>query len=700
MPTPPKPVDNMTKNLTEEERQLREQAEKGVLPDRGRTSKLEKPAIMTRNAAANRYWRKVLDRMDGLAILDDLDSDALGVYCVMMARYEQQCRLLTVAFRSLKDAEGDPEAVADAVSKLDTLSGKMQSVERNILQYAEKLGLPAVCAWPRSGPRRRPKPKIRTVTSLAIRWQSGLHHPVSVYAKQVTQGRLRAQCCKYEILACQRHLDDLKRQGTDGFPYVFDTTRADRIIRWFGQCIQIRGVDAGKPIELEPWQVFDLGCTYGWVHRDTGARRFTHTYNKRARGNYKSTEKSGQGLYHMCGDACYPPYHPELAVFEQEPEVECAAVDRTQAMRVFGDAKKIARASPSISKRLLVPRSNPIVHVTRGGYMRALSKETKNKDSGAPSYFVVDEYHAHPNSEIYDLGTNSFGKRRQSLLDVITTAGDDALNKPCYIEETYAKRVLEDPAVTDESYFVMIRELDEGDNPHDERLWAKANPCLRCPSAYSAILFKQIQDEHNAAYSANDPNKIRKFLTRRMCLWQVGSVNRYLDERCMALARKAMVPPEGYCTLTPGAVTDNSYVYNWICAGEREHSWAVDEVDYDGHNATDLAIRMNEDRNRDDWCVEVSQTCAGQNLAVKTFRELLLRGQVVMEYNPMVLWCLGNAVEIQNNYGDIKLSKRHKDDTERIDPVAAAMNALARLLVKKNDAPDLAQALRRPGFSL
>ena len=66
---------------------------------------------------------------------------------------------------------------------------------------------------------------------MAVRWQSGLHHPVSVYAKQVTQGRLRGQCCKYEILACQRHLDDLKRQGTEDFPYVFDTTRADRIIR-------------------------------------------------------------------------------------------------------------------------------------------------------------------------------------------------------------------------------------------------------------------------------------------------------------------------------------------------------------------------------------------------------------------------------------------------------------------------------------
>ena len=40
----------------------------------------------------------------------------------------------------------------------------------------------------------------------------------------------------------------------------------------------------------------------------------------------------------------YPPYQPELAVYEMEPEVECAAVDRGQALRVFGDAKKIALA--------------------------------------------------------------------------------------------------------------------------------------------------------------------------------------------------------------------------------------------------------------------------------------------------------------------------------------------------------------------
>ena len=91
------------------------------------------------------------------------------------------------------------------------------------------------------------------VISLATRWSSGLHHPVSVYAKQVTQGRLHDVCNPYEIKACQRHLDDLKRQGTEVFPYVFDETRADRIIRWFGQCIQVRGPFAGLPVDPQPW---------------------------------------------------------------------------------------------------------------------------------------------------------------------------------------------------------------------------------------------------------------------------------------------------------------------------------------------------------------------------------------------------------------------------------------------------------------
>ena len=232
-------------------------------------------------------------------------------------------------------------------------------------------------------------------------------HPTTQYAMDVVYGDLREKCNIFEILSCQRHLDDFKRVGDNDFPYVFDETRADRIFRWFSICRHVRGAFSGQPITLLSWQMFDQGCIYGWVHKDTGARRFTQTYNKRARGNVKSTEVSAKCLYHMCGDAIYPPGKPELAEYEMMPEIECAAVDRGQADRVFRDCAYMASVSPDIKKRLnrFKPETTRrLVHKKRGGYIRALSKDTKNKDSGAPCYFEVDEYHAHPTSDILDIG--------------------------------------------------------------------------------------------------------------------------------------------------------------------------------------------------------------------------------------------------------------------------------------------------------
>ena len=594
------------------------------------------------------------------------------------------------------------------------------------------------------------------------RLPSGLHHPVSQYAKQVVSGKLHDMCGPYEIMACQRHLNDLKRQGTKDFPYIFDTTRADRIIRFFGQCIQVRGVYAGKPIEMQPWQIFDQGCIYGWVHKDTGARRFNVTYNKRGRGNVKSTENSAKCNYHMTADVMYPPYHPEDAVFEWSPEVECAGVDRGQARRVYDDAKAMASASPNIAKRLVIKKTM-CYHRKRGGFMRAQSKDTRNKDSGAPSYFSVDEYHAHPDSIIYDRGRSGFGKRPQSLLDCITTAGDDAENKPCKREEDYAKSILRGEIVN-ERYFVMIRECSSEDNPHDRKCWLKANPVLRYPNEYSRYLLDEIESEYTAAYGSGDPDKIRDFLTRRMCIWQAASVNSYLSEPLMEKLDKLFVSPaefaaltdglhcncgydlgkridlsgvgavfdledgriaikahgflpenaaerhehtdrvpykdyakDGYCTLTPGDVTDNSYVNNWICDGERDHGWKVDEIDYDGHNATDLAISMGSERG-EDRIVEIPQTCAGLNQATKRFRELIMEEKLVIEYNPLFRRCAANAVEVINNFGDIKLSKKHKDDSRRIDPLAAVLNALQRVIVRHDSRVDINAIVEKRGY--
>ena len=567
-------------------------------------------------------------------------------------------------------------------------------------------------------------------------------HPTTQYAIDVVYGELKKYCCKWEILACKRHLDDLQRQGAEDFPYVFDETRANRIFQWFSLCRHVRGAFQGQPIELQPWQIFDQGCLYGWVHKETGARRFRKAYHKRARGNVKSTEVSAKCLYHMCADAIYPPGRPELARYEMSPEVECAAVDRGQARRVWQDAWDMATASPDIAKRLDIKKTI-VRHKTRGGFMRPLSKDTKNKDGGAPCYFEIDEYHAHPTSEIYDVGYSGFGKRAQSLMDIITTAGTDAENKPCKKEEDYAKKVLSGE-VTDDTFFIMIREIDDGDDPHDESCWVKANPILRYPNAYSEGLYAQIKAEHDTAFQSGDPSKIREFMIKRMDRWQADSENKYMSG-CMDRWRELAIPREeflqlvrgricysgvdlskridltavgfvfrlddgryaitahgfmpentatkhehtdrvpykawskdGWCMLTDGDVTDDNYIKQYIHDMEFDELWEIKEICYDPYGARQFANDMTAEGY---ICVEVRQGVKTLSEPTKRFRELVLQGKIVHDGNPLLTWCLSNAVEVSDSNGNIKLSKRHKDDTQRIDLLAAVINAFSRAMV-------------------
>ena len=93
-------------------------------------------------------------------------------------------------------------------------------------------------------------------------------------------------------------------------------------------------------------------------------------------------------------------------------------------------------------RRCLDIKKTYITHKTRGGWLRPLSKDTKNKDSGAPCIVIVDEYHAHQSSDIVEILKSGFGKRYQSLLVIISTAGKDAENNPCKKEYDMARSVL------------------------------------------------------------------------------------------------------------------------------------------------------------------------------------------------------------------------------------------------------------------
>ena len=103
------------------------------------------------------------------------------------------------------------------------------------------------------------------------------------YARDVTEGKIIA--CKWVKLACLRHLDDLAREG-ENWQFVFNPELTDtqgkkflpaeRICLFAELMPHIKGDWAarGQSIELETWQVFILASIFGWVHRETGKRRF------------------------------------------------------------------------------------------------------------------------------------------------------------------------------------------------------------------------------------------------------------------------------------------------------------------------------------------------------------------------------------------------------------------------------------------
>ena len=99
---------------------------------------------------------------------------------------------------------------------------------------------------------------------------------VTEYAQTVVDGKVPF-CGRYHILACKRHLRDLKRQRTKKFPYYWSVEAANDILD-FAETLTIGEGFEKKPVKLIGSQVFDLGCTFGWLKTSNNRRRFRRRY--------------------------------------------------------------------------------------------------------------------------------------------------------------------------------------------------------------------------------------------------------------------------------------------------------------------------------------------------------------------------------------------------------------------------------------
>jgi len=90
---------------------------------------------------AAKYWRGILKRMDGISLLDDLDTEILAVYCSMLSRRDATQAMFASLLKESEADELDGESRVAILGKMDGLMVKLQGQERSILQYADKLGL-------------------------------------------------------------------------------------------------------------------------------------------------------------------------------------------------------------------------------------------------------------------------------------------------------------------------------------------------------------------------------------------------------------------------------------------------------------------------------------------------------------------------------------------------------------------------------
>jgi phage terminase large subunit-like protein len=322
------------------------------------------------------------------------------------------------------------------------------------------------------------------------------HSKVMSWCDGILNGTIPA--CKWTKLAVQRFYNDLENGHERGLYLDWDTAQI-----WvdFFLCLNhFEGKFAGQPIELDNWELFIVVNVFGW-YKDDGTRRFKKAYNEIARKVGKSTFAAGIGLGGLVIDN------------ESGPQIYSIAVDKQHARKVLhSKAEKYVKHSPSLRKRLTVTKSSGRISFDfNDGIFEPLGKDSDSGEGFNPHFSIFDELHAHKTREMYDVIDSAHGARVQPLDFVITTAGFD-INSFCYTEiRDYACKVLEDTIKNDE-YFAIIFTIDEGDDPLDEKCWAKANP--------QSYFDDQIDNMRSMAkIAAEKPGSMNNFLVKRLNVW-------------------------------------------------------------------------------------------------------------------------------------------------------------------------------------
>lgn len=557
-----------------------------------------------------------------------------------------------------------------------------------------------------------------------------------VWGRSVLKGKFPA--CRFIHQAIERHFDDVAKSRSKDFPYKFDPAKAEKKLKFMQLLPHTKGEWAYKRqlITLEPWQLFGLACTFGWVKKKGGYRRFRESYWEVPRKNGKSVIAAGVGS--------------SMFVMDKEfgAEVYAGATSEKQAWEVFRPAKLMIQRSPMLIRAvgIEINASNMNIPADNSRFEPLIGDPG---DGASPSCAIIDEFHEHETAALYDTMLTGMGARRQPLMFIITTAGAN-IEGPCYDKRRQVLEML-DGTVPDEELFGYIWTLDEGDDWTDPKNLAKANPCMGV-SVFPEYLESQLQRAIRSARFTNT------FKTKHLNVWvsaKTGFFNlqswkacedksltleQFEGQECnlgLDLARKLdmnsmarlfwreidgkihyyCVAPRFWVPEDTAFDTDNRRMHEryqaWINSGHLYTSQGA-EIDYrdileeckeanklapvrespiDPHGATNLSHQLDDEGLSP---ITIVQNYTNISDPMKELEAAIESGRFHHDGNPIMTWCIGNVIGkfLPGNDDVVRAIKQGNDN--KIDGAVALIMAIGRVLANREPQGSVDDFLSRP----
>lgn len=550
------------------------------------------------------------------------------------------------------------------------------------------------------------------------------------YARRVVAGKI--PCCKWIKLACKRHLDDLKASKAADYPYKFDPAKAEKIAKFLQLLPHTKGKWASKRelIKLEGWQLFSVCIPFGWLRKKDNTRRFRTIVIFVPRKNGKSIIGGGVGAYMFVADG------------EFGAEVYSGATTEKQAWEVFRPAKLMIERTPELRDHYGVEvNASNMCRLEDGSRFEPVIG--KPGDGSSPSCAIVDEYHEHQDSTLFDTMETGMGAREQPVILVITTAGS-SIGGPCHQLVRDAERMLEG-VIDRPDLWAMLYTIDPGDDWTSEEALIKANPNHGVSINGDFLLARQRDAMQSASKQAT-------FRTKHLNEW-VGAKNAWLNmlrwkeapprkslqelegRRCIIgldLASKIdiagnilLFPPVdgdpfwhvhgryylpearvieeldgntsryrefdalGLLTLTDGEVIDFEVIKDDL--REFAGRFDIEAVAYDPWQATQLAQEMVAEGLP---MVEIRQTVQNISEPMKELEALTLRRLLAHGDCPILTWMASNVLAKLDVKDNIYPNKERPEN--KIDGIVALIMSLSRAIANAEAQGSVDDFLSRP----